>query len=93
MPAVFDSEYVKRINGPNLKPKGSKMDHAEMLMDDIRNFKESRGCDRLVMIWCGSTEVFPPSRRGSPDPRSVRSGSDRRAIRRFRPARFTPTPR
>ena len=39
MPAVFDSEYVKRINGPNLKPKGSKMDHAEMLMDDIRQFK------------------------------------------------------
>ena len=58
MTAVFDSEYVKRINGPNLKPKGSKMDHAEMLMDDIRQFKESRGCDRLSMIWCGSTEVF-----------------------------------
>jgi len=58
MPAVFDSSYVKRINGPNLKPKGSKMDHAQALMDDIRNFKESRGCDRLVMIWCGSTEVF-----------------------------------
>ena len=58
MPAVFDSEYVKRINGPNQKPRGSKMDHAEMLMDDIRNFKESRGCDRLTMIWCGSTEVF-----------------------------------
>jgi len=58
MSAVFDSEYVKRITGPNMKPKGSKMDHAEMLMDDIRNFKETRGCDRLSMIWCGSTEVF-----------------------------------
>ena len=58
MPAVFDHEYVKRITGPNMKPKGSKMDHAEMLMDDIRKFKESRGCDRLAMIWCGSTEVF-----------------------------------
>ena len=58
MPAVFDSEYVKRINGPNQKPKASKMEQAEMLMDDIRNFKESRGCDRLAMIWCGSTEVF-----------------------------------
>jgi len=57
-PAVFDHEYVKRINGPNLKPKGSKMDHAEMLMDDIRNFRESSGASRLVMIWCGSTEVF-----------------------------------
>ena len=58
MPAVFDNDYVKRINGPNLKPKASKMEHAEMLMDDIRNFKESRGCDRIAMIWCGSTEVF-----------------------------------
>ncbi|MEP6715912.1 MAG: inositol-3-phosphate synthase [Terriglobia bacterium] len=58
MSAVFDSEYVKRITGPNLKPKGSKMDHAEMLMDDIRKFKTDRGCDRLSMIWCGSTEVF-----------------------------------
>jgi myo-inositol-1-phosphate synthase len=58
MPAVFDSDYVKRINGPNLKPKASKMEHAEMLIDDIRNFKESRGCDRIAMIWCGSTEVF-----------------------------------
>src|SRR5580692_3157378 len=58
MPAVFDSDYVKRIHGPNLKPKGSKMDHAEMLMDDIRKFRESSGASRLIMIWCGSTEVF-----------------------------------
>jgi myo-inositol-1-phosphate synthase len=58
MPAVFDQDYVKRIHGPNLKPKGSKMEHAEMLMDDIRNFRESSGASRLVMIWCGSTEVF-----------------------------------
>jgi myo-inositol-1-phosphate synthase len=58
MKAVFDQEFVKRITGPNLKPKGSKMDHAEMLMDDIKNFKESSGASRLSMIWCGSTEVF-----------------------------------
>ncbi len=58
MKAVFDQEYVKRITGPNLKPKGSKMDHAEMLMDDIRSFKERTGASRLSMIWCGSTEVF-----------------------------------
>ena len=58
MPAVFDSEYVKRIHGPNLKPKGSKMDYAQMLMDDIRKFQESSGVARTVMIWCGSTEVF-----------------------------------
>jgi len=58
MSAVFDSDYVKRINGPNQKPKGSKMERAEMLIDDIRKFKEAKGCDRLSMIWCGSTEVF-----------------------------------
>ncbi len=58
MQAVFDHEFVKRITGPNLKPKGSKRDHAEMLMDDIRKFRESSGASRVVMIWCGSTEVF-----------------------------------
>jgi myo-inositol-1-phosphate synthase len=58
MPAVFDPEYVKRINGPNQKKKGSKMEHAEMLMDDIRQFKAKTGASRLAMIWCGSTEVF-----------------------------------
>ena len=45
MQAVFDQEYVRRINGPNMKPQGSKMDHAEMLMEDIRQFKETyRSC-------------------------------------------------
>lgn len=58
MSAVFDSDYVKRITGPNMKAKGSKMDHAEALMDDIRNFKARTGSSRLAMIWCGSTEVF-----------------------------------
>ena len=57
MKAVFDQEYVKRIHGPNVKEAGSKMDKAEMLMDDIRNFQESNGVSRSVMIWCGSTEV------------------------------------
>jgi myo-inositol-1-phosphate synthase len=58
MPAVFDHEYVRRIDGPNKKPKGSKMDYAEMLMDDIRGFRERTGASRLAMIWCASTEVF-----------------------------------
>ena len=58
MKAVFDPDFVRRINGPNVKQKGSKMDRAEMLMDDIRNFREASGVSRLVMIWCGSTEVF-----------------------------------
>ena len=58
MPAVFDQEYVKRLSGPNMKPKGSKMDHAEMVMDDIRRFKQTTGVSRMIMIWCASTEVF-----------------------------------
>jgi len=58
MPAVFDQDFVRRIDGPNKKPKASKMDHAEMLMDDIRRFQQTSGAARLAMIWCGSTEVF-----------------------------------
>jgi len=58
MKAVFDTDYVRRLQGPNVKDRGSKMDKAEMLMDDIRQFRESSGAARLVMIWCGSTEVF-----------------------------------
>jgi myo-inositol-1-phosphate synthase len=58
MKAVFDSDYVRRINGPNVKQGGSKMDKAEMLMQDIEDFRQKHGTSRLVMIWCGSTEVF-----------------------------------
>ena len=58
MKAVFDHEYVKRIDGPNKKTGTDKMVHAEQLMDDIREFKTSHGCSRLVMIWCGSTETY-----------------------------------
>jgi myo-inositol-1-phosphate synthase len=58
MAACFDHEFVKRIDGPNKKKANSKMEYAEMLMDDIRQFKERTGAERLSMIWCGSTEVF-----------------------------------
>jgi myo-inositol-1-phosphate synthase len=58
MKAVFDHEYVKRINGPNVKTGPNKMAMAEALMQDIQDFKARNNCNRLVMIWCGSTEVF-----------------------------------
>jgi myo-inositol-1-phosphate synthase len=58
MKAVFDSEYIRRINGPNVKQGKTKMDKAQMLLEDIENFRKSSGASRLVMIWCGSTEVF-----------------------------------
>jgi myo-inositol-1-phosphate synthase len=58
MKAVFDHEYIRRIDGPNKKTTGTKMDKAHALMADIEEFRRSQGCSRLVMIWCGSTEVF-----------------------------------
>ena len=58
MEAVFDNEYVRRIHGPNVKEARTKMDKAQMLMEDIRNFQSRTGVARTIMIWCGSTEVF-----------------------------------
>ena len=58
MTAVFDQRYVKRLNGPNVKKGKNKMDLAEQLRADIRTFKADNRCDRVVMVWCGSTEVF-----------------------------------
>lgn len=58
MKAVFDHEYVKRLDGPNVKTHKTLAAKAEALMDDIRTFRKENGADRLVMIWCGSTEVF-----------------------------------
>jgi myo-inositol-1-phosphate synthase len=58
MPAVFDRRYVKRLDGPNVKKGKNKKDLADELREDMRRFKEENRCDRLVMIWCGSTEVF-----------------------------------
>ena len=58
MTAVFDQRYVKRLDGPNVKKGKNKKDLAEQLRADIRAFKKNNGLDRLVMVWCGSTEVF-----------------------------------
>jgi myo-inositol-1-phosphate synthase len=58
MKAVFDPEYVKRLNGPNVKQARTKMEKAEMVMADIAEFKKTSGASRLVMVWCGSTEVY-----------------------------------
>jgi myo-inositol-1-phosphate synthase len=57
-PAVFDQRYVKRLDGPNVKKGKHKKDLAEQVRADIRNFKNQHGLDRMVMVWCGSTEVF-----------------------------------
>src|SRR5438552_12454050 len=57
-PAVFDQRYVKRLDGPNVKKGKNKKDLAEQVVADIRTFKADNQLDRLVMVWCGSTEVF-----------------------------------
>jgi len=58
MPAVFEQEYVRNLHGDNVKPDASKMEWAEALIADIEKFKADNGCDRLVGIWCGSTEIY-----------------------------------
>ena len=58
MPAVFDKQYVKNLDGPNVKKGADKMDLAKKLMDDMARFKTDNGLDRLVIVWCGSTEVY-----------------------------------
>src|SRR5947208_14778013 len=56
--AVFDRTYVRKLDGPHLKTGKTKMELAEQVREDIREFKASSGATRLVMIWCGSTTVF-----------------------------------
>jgi myo-inositol-1-phosphate synthase len=58
MTAAFDQQYVKRLEGSNVKKGKTKRDLAEQLRADIRDFKTRNGCDRLVMVWCASTEIF-----------------------------------
>jgi myo-inositol-1-phosphate synthase len=60
MPAVFSRDYVKNLDGPNKKSGANHLDLARQLMDDMRAFKDRNGLERLVMVWCGSTEVSPP---------------------------------
>ena len=55
---VFSPDYVKRLNGTYIKSASTKWDYAQMLREDIKKFKEENSLDRLVAIWCGSTEVY-----------------------------------
>lgn len=58
MTAAFDPAYVTRLTGQHTKGPVGRRAMLEAIRDDIRAFREENGCDRLVMIWCGSTEVF-----------------------------------
>jgi myo-inositol-1-phosphate synthase len=60
MSAVFYPEYVKRLNGTNVKKGATKADMVEALREDIRRFKKDNGVSRAVAVWCGSTEIYIP---------------------------------
>ena len=58
MTAVFDKSYVENLDGTNVKTGATKYDLAMQVIEDIENFKIENGCNRVVMIWCGSTEKY-----------------------------------
>jgi myo-inositol-1-phosphate synthase len=58
MDAVFDQSWVSRLEGTRVKTGSSKMQLAEQLIADIENFRTENGCDRLVIVWCASTEAY-----------------------------------
>jgi myo-inositol-1-phosphate synthase len=58
MPAVFERKFVKNLSGNNVKKGKTKMDLAEQLISDIAGFKKNNGLNRMVMVWCASTETF-----------------------------------
>jgi len=58
MTAVFEQAYVKKLTATHAKKGKSKLDLAEQVIEDIKSFKKQNNCERLVMVWCGSTEVY-----------------------------------
>ncbi len=58
MKAVFDKSYIKNLDGKHIKEADTKYDLALAVMDDIENFKEANDCNRIVIVWCGSTEKY-----------------------------------
>ena len=60
MKAAFDKNYAKRLDGDNVKDCKTRWDMVEALRADIRDFKEREQCDRVVVIWAASTEIYVP---------------------------------
>lgn len=60
MPAVFDHNFAKRLNGTYIKKAETRWDMVALLRQDIRKFKEENGCDRIVVLWAASTEIYIP---------------------------------
>ncbi|HDL18111.1 MAG TPA: inositol-3-phosphate synthase [Bacteroidetes bacterium] len=77
MPAVFDQNYVKRLSGTNVKKGKNKKELAKQLMEDIENFKQRNKLDRVVVIWCASTEIFLKSQPVHDTPASFEEGLEK----------------
>jgi myo-inositol-1-phosphate synthase len=58
MKAVFDKSYIKNLDGNHIKQAATKWELAQEVMNDIENFRTQNGCDRIVLVWCGSTEKY-----------------------------------
>jgi myo-inositol-1-phosphate synthase len=56
--AAFDREYVRRLDGPHVKKAAGKRELVEQIREDIQRFRADTGVERIVMVWCGSTEIF-----------------------------------
>ena len=60
MTAAFDHNFAKRLNGTHVKNAATRWDMVEQLREDIRQFKAANHCDRVVVLWAASTEIFVP---------------------------------
>jgi len=80
----FSQDYVKRLQGPNVKSGKNKMELAEQVMDDIEQFRKKNNLARLVMVWCGSTEVYMKTEAAHASLSAFRKGASRETIPRSR---------
>ena len=60
MPAAFDHNWAKRLNGTHIKKTATRWDMVEQLREDIRNFKAANHCERIAVLWAASTEIYIP---------------------------------
>lgn len=58
MKAAFDKNFVKNLDGTHVKDYTTRYDLAAAVMEDIKNFQQQNNCDRVVLVWCGSTEIY-----------------------------------
>ena len=60
MPAAFDHNWAKRLNGTHIKKAATRWEMVEQLRQDIRDFKAANNCERIVVLWAASTEIYIP---------------------------------